>query len=198
MLMSLLLNVKVGKMKGNLIYDLVLLEADRIVAHKMKDPDLYYKDFNGSFEKLAEPYSPEVQDVINEVFKRRRMRYMITFNKSLETFWRLKPSATKLLCYFSMSMGYGNIIKGHGFNDISAATGMNKTFITKGINELCEEDLIRFKLIKGRRTYMVNPAIFYKGTIKQLFNSTKKYEQFPLRDIKLNVISKGKAMDIFG
>ena len=42
---------------NNIVFDLILLEADRVLAHKQKDLDLYYKDINGDIVPLAEAYS---------------------------------------------------------------------------------------------------------------------------------------------
>jgi hypothetical protein len=81
---------------SNIVFDLILLEADRVISHKMKDLDLYYKDFHGELVPLADGYSSEVEDVISNLLKRKRMRYMITFTESLEVMDELKPAANKM------------------------------------------------------------------------------------------------------
>jgi hypothetical protein len=42
---------------------------------------------------------------------------------------------------------------------------------------------------RNKRTYMVNPVYFYRGSIKSLFLAVKKYEsEFPKRGIDLKEI----------
>ena len=47
---------------------------------------------------------------------------------------------------------------------------------------------------KNRRTYMVNPIYFYKGTIKKVFFSTKEYDKLPKRDFNLKIIKENKQV----
>ena len=166
-------------MENNVIFDLVLLEADRVLAHRMKNFDLYYKDIHGSFQEIGEGYSKEVEDVMTSIFKRKKMRYMITFVDSINLQDDLKPSSFKVLRFLTKEMNYGNTLKGYGMRDINIATGMNMHYIIKGISELCKMDMIRFSVDKGRREYMVNPVYFYKGSMKKLFYTAKKYDQLP-------------------
>lgn len=166
-------------MENSLVFDLILLEADRVIAHRMKNFDLYYKDINGSFEKIGDAYASEADDMVALIMKRKKMRYMISFVEAIELQDELKPSSSKILRFFARQMSYGNVVKGYGFKDIFNATGVNTHFITSGINQLCEKDIVRFKVVKGRRIYMVNPIFFYKGSMKKLFNAVKQYDNYP-------------------
>ena len=53
-------------MENSLVFDLILLEADRVIAHRMKNFDLYYKDINGSFEKIGDAYASEADDMVEQ------------------------------------------------------------------------------------------------------------------------------------
>jgi hypothetical protein len=170
---------------SNIVFDLILLEADRVISHKMKDLDLYYKDFHGELVPLADGYSSEVEDVISNLLKRKRMRYMITFTESLEVMDELKPAANKMLRFFTRQMNYGNTIKNYSLRDIQQMTDMNMRYVMKSIGELCELDVVRFTTEKNRRTYMVNPIYFYKGTIKKMFYCAKEYDRMPKRNVDL-------------
>jgi NAD-dependent dihydropyrimidine dehydrogenase PreA subunit len=167
---------------SDIVFDLILLEADRVISHKMKDLDLYYKDFHGELIPLADSYTAEVDDVISNLLKRKRMRYMITFTESLEVMDELKPAANKMLRFFTRQMNYGNTIKNYSLRDIQQLTDMNMRYVMKSIAELCEHDVIRFTKEKNRRTYMVNPIYFYKGTIKKIFYCSKEYDRMPKRN----------------
>jgi hypothetical protein len=62
-------------------------------------------------------------------------------------------------------------------------------FLVKSLRTLCEKDIIRFVVVKNKRTYMVNPVYFYRGSIKSLFDTVKKYErEFPRRGFDLKEI----------
>jgi DNA-binding MarR family transcriptional regulator len=169
-------------MANDLIFDLVLLEADRVIAHRMKDFDLYYKDVNGSYESIGEAYSAQVDDLVSNIMKRKKMRYMITFVDAIDLQDELRPSSHRVLRFISKHMNYGNVLKGYGIRDINLATGLNTHYITSAIKELCGRDIIRFDVEKGRRTYMVNPIYFYKGSMKKLFYAVKEYEKMTARN----------------
>jgi hypothetical protein len=169
----------------NIIFDLLLLEADRIIAHRQKDLDLYYKDIHGDIVPLGEAYKANVDELVNTLFKRKKMRYFISFSDSIDLQDGIKPSAHKILRFFCKHMNYGNQLKGYGIRDIQIATSMNTNYVAKAISELCENDLLRFDITKGRRNYMVNPIYFYKGTMKKLFYCVKEYDKFPKRNADL-------------
>lgn len=166
-------------MENNIVYDLIMLESDRIVSRRMKQLDLYYKDAYGNFEKLGEAYDKSVEELVAMALKKKKMRYVITFVDALDVQNDLNPSSIKILRMFGKVMTYGNIVKGYGFVDIHNETKINTHFITKAINQLLQKDIIRLQIVKGRRIYMVNPIMFYKGSMKKIFGVIKKYDEFP-------------------
>lgn len=171
----------------NISYDLIMLEADRVQRKRRKDLDLYYINHLGEYEKLAEAYDPEVEFMVSNIFKRRKMRYLITFIEAIEMQDGLLPSSHKILRYMTKEMGYGNIVKGVGLRDINEATGVHMRYIISGIRQLCDKDIIRFTKVKGRRVYIVNPVYFYKGTLRSIFKTTRDYDDYPKRNEDLEV-----------
>lgn len=168
-------------MIGNITYDTILLEADRVFMKRRKDLDLYYKDKNDEFRVLAEAYDPEVEEMVSRIFKRKKMRYLITFVDAIELQDSLLPSSHKVLRFMAKEMSYGNVIKSCGLRDVQGATGLNMKYVINGIKQLCGEDIIRFTIDKGRRTYIVNPTYFYKGTLRSIFKCVRDYEKYPKR-----------------
>jgi len=164
-----------------------MLEAERVTSKRVKDLDLYHKNPNGEFVKLAEAYEPEVEETVSNIFKRRKMRYLITFVDALEMQDELLPSSHKVLRYLTMMMNYGNVVKNVGVRDINQSTGLNNRYIINGVKQLCEMDIIRFTVDKGRRTYIVNPTYFYKGTLRNIFRCARDYEKYPKRNEDLEV-----------
>ena len=171
--------------RNNIVFDLILLEADRVIAHKMKNLDLYYKDIHGVIGPLADSYAVESEDVISNLLKRKKMRYMISFVEALDVMDDIKPSSNKMLRFFAKHMNYGNSLKGYSLRDIQEATGLNMHYVMQAIGELCGHDIIRFSMDKNRRNYMVNPIYFYKGTIKKMFYASKEYDRMPRRNSEL-------------
>lgn len=164
-------------MENNIVYDLLLLEADRIERLKLKKPKLYYEDVTGNVVPLAEPWDASVEDLIQSIFKKKKTRYLITFVESLEVQDGLLPCSHKMLRFMTKEMNYGNVMRNYGLRDIRNATGMNMRYVIKAIGQLCEKDLIRFDVEKGRRTYMVNPVYFYKGSMKSIFSAVRNYDK---------------------
>lgn len=174
---------------SSLLYDMILMEADKIAYHRQKDLELYYKDKKGEIVPLAEAYSPEVEDIIKQLSKRKRMRYFITFADGLKKQNELTQSANRIIRLLVGDMGYDNKAYGWSLRDIQSALTMNMTLVLKNMKVLCGEDIVRYHSVKNKRTYMVNPAYFYRGTFKGLFMAVKRYENdFPKRDFKLNII----------
>lgn len=174
---------------SSILYDMILMEADKISFLKQKDLELYYKDHTGEIVPLAEAYSPEVQEVLKQLLKRKRMRYFITFAEGLDVMETLSKSTNKLTLLFAKNMGYDNKIKDWTIRDLHGSLGTNMKFIIKSLKVLCEKDVIRFTVKRNKRTYMVNPVYFYRGSIKSLFLAVKKYEsEFPRRGNDLKEI----------
>lgn len=174
-------------MTRNVSYDTILLEADRVARKRKKDLDLYRKDMFGNFVPLAEAYDPSVDEVVSNIFKRKKMRYLITFVDSIELQDGLLPSTHKVLRYFTKEMNYGNVVKGIGTRDIQEATGVNMRYVINAVKQLCAKDIIRFTVEKGRRTYVVNPTYFYKGTLRTIFKCVRDYDKYPKRNEDLEV-----------
>ena len=173
--------------KRSVSYDTMLLEADRIARKRKKDLDLYYKDMFGNFVPLAEAYDPDVEEMVSNIFKRKKMRYLITFIDAIDLQDGLLPSSHRVLRFMTKEMNYGNVVKNIGTRDIQYETGVNMRYVINGIKQLCEKDIIRFTIEKGRRTYIVNPAYFYKGTLRSIFRCVRDYEKYPKRNEDLEV-----------
>ena len=166
-------------MTNNIVFDVILLEADRIISHRQKDLDLYYKDKNGGFVKLAEAYDAEVEEMQNRIFQRKKLRYFTVFQEGIDIQEELMPSSNRLLRFFSKVMTYGNKVSGYGMRDIHNCTGLHLRYVNLAIKELVSKDVIRVESTKNRRVYMVNPIYMYKGTMKKLFYCVKAYEKMP-------------------
>jgi hypothetical protein len=178
--------------RNSVVYDLILLEADRVMSKRRPDRSLYYKNDEGEFVEVAQGYSPESDAIILQLLKKKRSRYMITFMESIDMLNNVKPSSNRILRFFTQQMTYGNILKNYSLRDIQQCTDMNMRYVMGSIKELCSIDAIRYYEEKKRRTYMVNPIYFYKGTIKKVFYSIKEYDKLPKRDDMLNVIKTKK------
>ena len=63
--------------KNNIVFDLLLLEADRVLAKKVKGLDLYYKDDRGDYVPIAEAYDASVNEMIDTLFKRKKTQSYI-------------------------------------------------------------------------------------------------------------------------
>jgi hypothetical protein len=164
---------------NNIVFDLILLEADRILAHKQKDLDLYYKNTSGEIVPLGEAYSDSVNNLMQDVFRRKKMRYHIAFTETIDELDKIKPISNKLLRFFIREMNYGNVLKSYSIRDIQQVTGISNRYMLSSMKEIIEKDFIRFEVERNRRTYMVNPIYFYKGSLKKIFYSVQKYNNMP-------------------
>ena len=104
--------------KNSIVYDLILLEADRIMSRKKSDRNLYYKNDEGKYLEIAQGYSDETDTIILQLLKKRKARYMITFVESIDMLNEIKPSSNRILRFFTQQMTYGNILKNYSLRDI--------------------------------------------------------------------------------
>ena len=58
--------------KNSVVYDLILLEADRVMSKRKSDRNLYYKNDDGDFVEVAQGYSPESDAIILQLLKKKR------------------------------------------------------------------------------------------------------------------------------
>jgi len=166
--------------ESNLVYSILELEADRFLDLKNEQQDLYFKDpATGEFRLVAEAYSQEANLLHREIFKKKRMRYFFTFVDTIDMEDNLRPIALKILRLFVRQMTYGNIIKGMGFQDIIYLLKTSDKYITSAMTQLLENDCIRFKVVKARRIYMVNPILYFKGSHIGIYKAVKAYKEMP-------------------
>jgi hypothetical protein len=166
--------------ENSILFDTLLIEADRIATLRYKDLDLFYQDpTTGEFRKVGEAYRHSISSFKDKIFHKKRTRYFITFIDTVEMEDGLKPTSLKIIRHFARVMSYGNTIKGYGLRDIMSHFKIHERYITSGMNQLFEKDLVRFEVIKGRRTYMVNPIYYFKGTPTGLFMSVKTFRGYP-------------------
>ena len=182
---------------GNFVYDLILLEADRIMSHRMQNVDLYYKDVNGSFEKLAEAYDPEILELLKDVFKRKRTSFSILFNDAMDGYTELTVSEKRMLNFLVKTMNYGNLVNGYTIRDFRSCMGMKTEVITRVLKSLCAKGYIKYTVYRAKRTYMVNPSVFYRGSLKRLAYATKSYDRMKSEHIGKKYVKKKDVPDIF-
>jgi len=174
-------------MGQQVVYDTLLLEAERVNRKRREDLDLFYKDIFGDFVKIGEAYDYSIEEMVSNIFKRKKMRYLMTFVDAIDVQDGLLPSSHKVLRYMAKEMNYGNQLKNIGVRDIQDGTGLNMKYVLNAIKQLCEKDIVRFIKEKGRRTYIVNPIYFYKGTLRSIFKCAREYDSFPIRNADLEI-----------
>jgi DNA-binding MarR family transcriptional regulator len=160
----------------DIVFDMLLLEADRIAATRQKDFDLYMKNAKGEFVKIAEAYESQATEIINSINKRKKLKYYVTFQEGINIQEKLTPSSLRILRFFARVMNYGNQVKGYGIRDIIKCTGVSSRYAQAAIKQLLAEDVIRMEKVKNHRIYMVNPIHLYKGTMKKLFLCVTSYK----------------------
>jgi len=165
---------------SNLVYNILELEADRFFDLKSEQQDLYFKDpSSGEFIKVADAFNEEIERLHKEMMKKKRMRFFITFSETMDMEDELKPIALKIIRMFARQMSYGNIVKGVGFSDLMEVLGTSSRYITSGIEQLLEKDVVRYKVVKNRRVYMINPVLYFKGSTMGIYKAVRTYKTFP-------------------
>lgn len=166
--------------QNTLLFDTLLIEAERLQNLRVPECDLYFKDpISGEFRKIAEAYHKNVSSFKESLFKRKRNRFFITFNDTLEQEEKLKPRTLRFIRSVARTMSYNNTLKDYSIRDLMQHFKVHKRYIDDVLVELFKTDLVRFKVVKNRRTYMINPTFYYRGTPTSLFNAVRKYNEYP-------------------
>lgn len=166
--------------QNSIVFDLLLMEADRIKNFRIKELDLYYiNPIDGDFTPIGEAYQNQISTFKDMIFRRKKTRYFITFAETLDLEDELKPVALKVMRRFARVMTYGNIVQNFSFKDIEKVFHVHPKYVGSAINQLLERDCIRFKVHKNRRTYMINPVYYFKGTTNGLFSAVRSYDAYP-------------------
>lgn len=163
-----------------LFFDVLLIEAERLRTLRIKDLDLYfYDEATEEYRKVGEAYREGVSSFKDRLFHKRKTRYFITFTEALDMEDGLKPVTFKLIRHFARVMTYGNIVKGYGVRDIINHFKIHQKYVTVALNTLLEKDIIRYRLVKNHRIYMVNPTYYCKSSPTGLFSLIKSYSEMP-------------------
>ncbi len=165
-------------MKDNVVYQILLQEAHRINNLKKSKLDLYTKDKNGEFVKIAEAYDPKIEELKSLILRKRKTRFYISFVECMDMMDDIQPSAHKMLRFLVREMNTNNIVQNFSYREIHTYTKIHLKYIQKGINTLLEKDIIRCKKDKGGRIYMVNPVFFFKGKLNLVFKVVSDYESW--------------------
>ena len=164
----------------NIVYNIIDIEVDRYKRLREDNQDLYFKlPHSGEFVKIAEAYDKSIEGKCKELLRRKRMSFFMTFVNTFDLEDELTPLALKVIRFFARNMSYGNVIKGYGFSDLQIELKTSGRYLTKSINQLLEKDVLRFKVVKNQRIYMVNPVYYFKGTSYGIFKTQGNYRKFP-------------------
>lgn len=158
----------------SLVLDILCAEKD-IFKYYRDDYKLYVKDGKGKFIQVAEFFQPEVNKIVAEIFRKQKLKYAITFLESIPILTTLKPYSLKILFLFVRIMRRNNDVPVMSLIDINDKTGISARYITRGINQLLNMDIVRRQRVKNSYEYMVNPAFFTKSTLRSVFTVTEKY-----------------------
>ena len=165
----------------SLVLDILIAEKDYVRTYR-SDHDLWFrvrKDGKNTFEKIAEQWRPEINEVIKEMFRKKKLKYSMCFLESFHLLAEMKPYTIKVLVYMVTHMRRDNWIKQLSISQISAETGVYDRYVIKGITQLLEMDVIRRIKSKNTFDYMVSPAFFTRSTLRGLFTVVYDYDAIP-------------------
>lgn len=166
------------KENQSLVLDILLAEKD-VMAQYRNDYKLYIKAKDGRFIQVAEYFQPEINEVVKEMFRKKKLKYAMFFLESLELFSEMKPYSLKIMVYFLRHMKRNNTLDAQNIRLIIEKTGVSTRYVTMGLKQLMEMDLIRRKNYKNTFNYIVNPALSTRATMRSVFTVAEFYETYP-------------------
>ena len=81
----------------------------------------------------------------------------------------------RVVRYLARRMGYDNEISGIGYNEMQGDLGSQFRYVKGAIDGLISRNVLKFKVVKNRRVYMLNPSFYYKGNMLGIFRAVKKF-----------------------
>lgn len=165
----------------SLVLDILLAEKDYVRTYRT-DLDLWYrvrKDGVSKFELIAEQWRPEVNEVIKQMFRKKKMRYTMCFLESFKLIANLKPYTLKTFVYMVTHMRRDNWIKQLSIRNICDETGVSERYVQMAIKQLLQLDVVRRKKVKNTYDYIINPAFFSRASFRSIFTITETFDSLP-------------------
>lgn len=157
----------------------ILVAEKTVMAQYREDYKLYFKDKDGKFVQLTEYYRDEVNEVIKEMFRKKKLRYVMAFIVSFKQLALMKPYTIRVMCYFVENMRRNNRIHSQSLRLICEKSKVTDKYVSLAIKQLLELDVVRRVKAKNSYDYMVNPAYFTKASLRSSFTLAEWYEQMP-------------------
>lgn len=170
---------------SELVYNIIDVAVDRFMKYRQEDQDLYFIDHKtGEFKLFAEAFNDKIIEESKKLLNRKLTQFFVTFSGTFNMEEGLTPMALKIVRYFARKMNYSNIVTGVGYDDMEKALKTQSRYIAPSLKLLLEKDIIRFKVEKNQRTYMVNPIYYYRGRLWRLYTSMHVYKHYPRNEGK--------------
>lgn len=154
-----------------------------------EDYKLYFKDKDGRYVQLTEQYREEVNDVIREMFRKKKLKYVMTYVESFQKMIYMKPYTVRMICYMVGAMRRNNMLQGVNMREIGEKSGVKDKYTGKAIKQLLDMDVIRRRKFKNAYEYMVNPAYFTRAKLQSTFTLVETYETLPLESDSIEVFN---------
>lgn len=162
----------------SLVLDILIAEKDYIRSWRY-DIELWHrvrKDGVSKFELIGEQWRPEVNEVLKEVFRKKKLRYAMCFLESFTYLAYMKPYTIKVLVYMVTHMRRDNWIRQLSVSHIIEETGVSKRYVIDGIKQLLEMDVARRAKAKNTYDYIISPAFFTRASFRSIFTITEAYD----------------------
>lgn len=165
---------------GSLLALDVLLAEKELIKQYRDDIDLWYRDpKTKKFYKVANYWRPEVNGIIKEIFRKKKMKYAVVILDSLQYTMNLKPYSFKLLFFMLQHMKRDNTIEGFTIRMIKDKLKMSDRYIINAQKELLEMDFMRRQKDRNSYKFMVNPGFYLRATLKTSFFLAEEYAKWP-------------------
>ena len=165
---------KIENKDSLLVLDILVAEK-QIIPQYREDIVLYTKTKEGKYIAVAEYWRTEVNEIIKEIFRKKKMKYGLIFTHSLQHVSGMKPYTVRLLMFMMERCRRANILEGNSVRDMRDIVVDSERYIMKAIRELMDCDFVRREKNKNGFNYMINPGFYTRCTYRSIFTLIQRY-----------------------
>ncbi len=167
--------------KVKMVYNLLHNELKRLDNKEFKIETLYHLDEEtGEMTPVAEMYPEEADNIVQSIRKSnsKTLGFISLWQRTQgEVAKSLSGGSLKVLLLLVSEMKYHNLVFGFSQRTIADTLGMSSRTVIRALKELNEKGVVKHSTKKGVRTYHINPAYAWKGSLLKVKYSMSIFKE---------------------
>lgn len=163
------------------VYSLLHNELGRLDTENVDADTIYFLNKEtGEMTPVAEVHSEEAEKIVQSIRKSnsKTLGFVSLWQKAQGELARsLSGGSLKILLLFVSEMKYHNLVFGMSQKAIADALSMSSRTVIRSLKELDEKGVVKHSTKNNARTYHINPAYAWKGSLSKVKYSMSIFKE---------------------